>query len=161
MRHLIPYSHFEDASNEADQSMKALFSLLQRLCEADELRSCIAKTILMTVPQHTKTKQRQARSTESRLKPTNSTDSGHTLVHSVPVSPQGSYFTLEDEGVDPVDYHIMNPEIDFGQDGSPFSYLEYLMHTMVEYEFPNFLATFMLLLLPEQTYKVRLFCLCQ
>ena len=128
--------------------MKALFSLLQKLCETDELRSYIAKTILMNVPQNAITQQRRANLAASQLRPTISTESGHTLVHSIPGSPSSPFLIL-DLGED------LDLKVDLGEDGSPFSYLDYLMHVMVEFEFPNFLATFMLSLLPEQTYKVR------
>ena len=136
--------------------MRALFSLLQKLCEADELRSYIAKTILMNVPQTAITQQRRANLATSQLRPTTSTESGHTLVHSIPGSPNSPFLVLDHEYIEPMNSDILSAAVDIGEDGSPFSYLDYLMHVLVEFEFPNFLATFMLSLLPEQTYKVRL-----
>ena len=140
-------------------TVEGLLALLQKLSEADELRSCIAKSILMTVPHRSKTKHRRTSSISSgasRLRPTNSTESGHTLVHSIPGSPRSPDFMSEHESFDLLEHNVLNPAQEMDFEGASFSYLEYMMHIMVKYEFPNVLATFMLLLLPEQTYKVNM-----
>ena len=120
------------------------------------MRLYIAKTILTTVPQQAKAKHRRTNSfsSASQLRSTISTESGHTFVHSVPDPPRSPDYLLESQGLEISEYHVSSPVEGLGIDGSPFSYLEYLMHLMVELEFPNYLATFMLLLLPDQTYKV-------
>ena len=151
IKKLIKYFIFEGASFEAKQSIRVLFSLLKRLSEYDEFRAYIAEAILMTVPLDSKKMQSQSSSRASLFSPMGPSDSGSSQILSMHGSHQNTY-SIED-------YSDLDPEDDLCQEFKSFSYLDYLMHIMVEFEFPDFLATFMLLLLPERTYKVRaLFC---
>ena len=127
------------------------------ICEADAFRNLTAKVLLQTIPKSItpkKSKQNSGQTVASRLKPTNSTASGHTLVHSVPSSPPAFDFMLREENFAILDHSDINPLGDVNLESGNCSYLEILMQTLVKYEFPGSLATFMLLLLPEPAYKV-------
>eukprot|EP00795_Rhopilema_esculentum_P014545 gene14545-5613_t len=162
---------FQTRSNEGlgsssylPPSLEKLIKLLQMICEADAFRNLTAKVILQTIPKSMtpkKSKQNSGQTVASRLKPTNSTASGHTLVHSVPSSPPAFDFMSREDNFAILDHSDINPLRDVNLESGTCSYLEILMQTLVKYEFPSSLATFMLLLLPEHAYKesfTRSFC---
>ena len=138
-------------------TVKILLSLLQKMCEVDDFRDLTAKSIMSTIPRAVQSDKRKPVTTQSRtsrLRPTISTASGHTLVHSIPSSPLGPELISEEESFELLDYLALNPVHEMNFDVPSPSFLDFLMHVMVKYEFPNSLATFMLQLLPDATYKV-------
>ncbi len=146
-----------------------LLNLLSKLSEADVLRNIISASILCPIDQMMSCASRKPAlitgCSGSKLQPTKSTASRHSVVYSVPNDPLDTDFISEQSSSDAIGNEAGGRVFDFllpqqptntiKFDSSSATFLDFFMHILVQCEFPTSLATFMLELFPDMTYKVR------
>ena len=143
------------------QSAEELLDFLSTMCSVDALRNIASNSILSSIQSIMAKVHVGAASQNSRLQPTNSTASGHTLVQPVLMESLTEKFLMESDkaGNFPLGRRIANlsdatSRSHFLAGSTSPLLLDFLMHILVKYEFPSTLATFLLQLLPDANYKV-------
>ena len=161
----VPFYFSVDEYSYLFPKAEELLRLLHKLCEIEALRDITCTTILANMqptPSHPRVIGHEG---PSSLKPTNSTATGHPRVTSLPDPGGGIDYMLDSGSFAGSTSKPIHLESDFGKllfhheekkesENISCTYLELLTNVLIEYEFPNVLATFLLQLLPNREYKV-------